>query len=909
MPDWRPEIRRLLAGLLLEPAREAEIVEEMAQHLDDRYAELRAEGVPADQARAAAIAELRERDLLQRELRRVERTIKSEPVVTGSTRRTNMVADLWQDLRYGARMLRRNPGFTLTAVLSLALGIGANTAIFSLIDAVLLKMLPVERPTELYFINNVGLRGGGGAPPYPCVERFREHSPALSGIATFNFDQVKLEVDGQVEQVNGQLVSADYFSLLGVSTIIGRGFEPADNSVQGAGGPNGAVAVIGYRYWERRFGGRPEVIGKVVRFGSVPVTIVGVTPPNFYGLSPGSDVDINLPMLLGDAGLFGRDTWWFNAVTRLAPGATVEQARDQLDAVFQGFMDESGSLGGMRRDFFDHIDLKPAARGLDTLRNPYSKSLLILMGVVAAVLLIACANVANLLLARSATRRREFAVRLALGASRFRLMRQMLTESLLLVTIGGAIGLLLARWSSDVLIHFMSFRRRQLSLDVQLDTRLLLFTLGLSLLTGIIFSLIAVFRSTRVDPGEALKEGAATASANRSRLGFGKLLVVAQVSLSLVLLVGAGLFLRTLSNLKNFDAGFRTDGVLCMRIDASSRNYGRPQLNSFWDEALERVKSVPGLSSASLSTLSPLDGRDRGVIIEVPGFAGDPDHDLNVSVNQITPDFFAALGITLLQGRAFKDSDTSTAPRVALLNETAARFYFGDSNPVNTKIRFRRPATDPPYEIVGVVRDSRQSNLREAPPRLVYMPVQQSLDKLSRLTLSARTSGDPAALVNPIRDAIRAMGADLLVSDVVTLDQQVNQTLSIERLVSALSAVFGVLASLLACIGLYGVMSYDVARRTREIGIRVALGAQGSDVVRLVMRETLLMILFGLAIGLGVAVAASHLIASLLFGLSPNDPLTIGLAASILAAVALLAGYLPASRAARVEPMVALRHE
>jgi len=907
MPDWRPEIRRLLAGLPLEPTREIEIVDEIAQHLDDRYAELRAEGFSADEARAAAFEELCERDLLQRELRRVERTVKREPVVPGSNRRTNMIADLWQDLRYGARMLRRNPGFTLTAVLSLALGIGANTAIFSLIDAVLLKMLPVERPSELYFINNVGLRGGGGAPPYPCVERFRENTPALSGIATFNCDQLKLEVDGQVEQVNGQLVSGDYFSLLGVSTVIGRSFEPEDNSVQGMGGPNGAVALIGYRYWQRRFGGRHEVIGKVVRFGSVPVTIVGVTPPNFYGLSPGSDVDINLPMLLGDAGLFGRDTWWFNAVARLAPGATVEQARDQLDSIFQGFMDEARSVGGMRRDFFDHIDLMPAARGLETLRNPYSKSLLILMGVVAAVLLIACANVANLLLARAAGRRREFAVRLALGASRFRLMRQMLTESLLLVTIGGAIGLLLARWSSDVLINFMSFRRRQLSLDVRLDARLLLFTLALSVLTGIIFSLIAVFRSTRVDPGESLKEGAA--SANRSRLGLGKLLVVVQVSLSLVLLVGAGLFLRTLSNLTNFDAGFRTDGVLSMRIDASSRNYGRPQLNSFWDETLERVKTIPGLSSASLSTLSPLDGRDRGVIIEVPGFAGDPDHDLNVSVNQITPDFFAALGIPVLQGRVFKESDNSSAPRVALLNETAARFYFGDSNPINTKIRFRRPATDPPYEIVGVVRDSRQSNLREDPPRLVYMPVQQSLDKLSRLTLSAHTSGDPTSLVNPIREQIRAMGADLLVTDVVTLDQQVNQTLSIERLVSALSAVFGLLASLLACIGLYGVMSYDVARRTREIGIRVALGAQGSDVMRMVMRDTLLMILIGLAIGLGASIMVSRLIASLLFGLSPNDPLTIGLAASALAAVALLAGYLPAARAARVEPMVALRHE
>jgi predicted permease len=321
------------------------------------------------------------------------------------------------------------------------------------------------------------------------------------------------------------------------------------------------------------------------------------------------------------------------------------------------------------------------------------------------------------------------------------------------------------------------------------------------------------------------------------------------------------------------------------------------------------VKAIPGLRSASLSTLSPLDGRDRGVIIEVPGFVPQGDRDMNVSVNQITSDFFGTLGISVLQGRTFSQTDVKSGQRVALLNETAARFYFGDRNAVNAKIRFSRPPVDQPYEIVGVVRDSRQSNLREDPPRLVYMPVQQSLGKLSRLTLSAHTSGDPTSLVNPIREQIRALGADLLVTDVVTLDQQVNQTLSIERLVSALSAVFGLLASLLACIGLYGVMSYDVARRTREIGIRVALGAQGSDVMRMVMGDTLLMILIGLAIGLGVSIMASRLIASLLFGLSPNDPLTIGLVAPALAAVALLAGYLPAARAARVEPMVALRHE
>ena len=902
---------------MLEPNREAEITEELSQHLDDRYAELRAGGATAEQAYREALADLDDRQMLQQELRKVERAAPPEPVAWGMPGRKNMFANAWQDLRYSARMLRKSPGFTAIAVLSLALGIGANTAIFGLIDAVLLKMLPVEHPGELYFINNVGFQGGGGAPPYPCIERFRDNAHFVSDIATFNADPMKLGIDGQVEQVNGQFVSGNYFALLGVRTILGQALEPRDDSVIGIGGPAGAVAVIGYNYWRRRFGGAADVVGKTVRFGKLDVTIIGVTEPRFHGLSPGLDVDISLPMKLAEAGLLlRRDAWWFDAVARLKPDASVESASAELDAIFQGFMDESPSMSGLRHDFFDHIELEPAGRGLDTLRNPYSKPLLILMAVVGMVLLIACANVANLLLARGAARRKEFAVRLALGASRFRLIRQVLSESLLLVVLGGAAGLQLALWTSNLLLGVPTIRHQQVSLDVHLDGRLLLFTLGLSLLAAMIFGMIPALNSTRIDPGPALKENAATEANRRSPFALGKLLVVAQVALSLTLLVGAGLFVRTLRNLKTFDVGFQPSGVLTLRIDAGSRNYSVPQLTGFWQEIVDRAGGTSGVSTASLSTLSPMDGRDRGVMIDVPGFTPEEERDMAVTINSVSPDFFATMGIVRLRGRNFNQKDNASAPKVVLLNETAARFYFGDRDPIGARIRFTRPRKDEPYEVIGVVRDSRQYSMREEIPRLLYLPVIQSIDqsrpaalRLDHLTLALRTSGDPTTLIKPVTDQIREMGRDLLVSEIITLDDQVNRVLLLERLVASLSSVFGLLALLLACIGLYGVMSHDIARRTREIGIRMALGAETRAVVRLVMRDTMRMVVAGVVIGIGAALAASRLVAGLLFGLTPTDPLTIALAALLLMAVAALAGYLPARRATKVDPLIALRCE
>jgi predicted permease len=818
--------------------------------------------------------------------------------------------EMFQDLRYGVRMLLKHKGFTVVAVLSLALGIGANTAIFSLIDAVLLKMLPVEQPEQLYFIQNVGpRRPDGGAPPYPCFERFRDHNQSFTGLAAFTGFNQQLRIDGQLEEARGQRVSGNYFSLLGVNAVLGRTFGPADDAVPGKGGPDGLVAVISYNYWTNRFGRDPAVIGKVLQIGNDPLTIIGVTAPGFYGLVPGREAEISLPMMAAGARqLAAKEGWWFNAVGRLRPGVPLERARAELDTIFQSYMDETGINAVGRREVFNQIDLRPASRGLNELRRQFSQPLRALMAIVALVLLIACANVANLLLARATARRKEFAVRRALGASRFRLLRQVLTESLLLVTLGGLVGVLFARWSSAFLVSFFATGRGRLFVSLPLDYRVLLFTACVALLTGLIFGLAPALQATRIEPNSALKDSAATSTRVRPR--FGKSLVVVQVAISLLLLAGAGLFVRTLHNLKTLDAGFRPEDVLTMKVNPPDGAYEGERLMGLWKDVLARVERLPGVRSASLTTLSPLDGADRGVRIEVREFPSSSDRDKEIRMNQVSPGYFQTFGIPVLQGRGFTDTDNETAPKVALLNEAAVHFYFGDRSPLGAQVRFgQRDGVSPLYEIVGVVKDSRYQNLREPDTRLIYLPLTQARDRLGRLTLAVRTEGRPTDLTSPIHNAVRAAASDILLTNIATLSEQVDQSLVQERLVATLSLFFGLLALLLACIGLYGVMSYDVARRTHEIGIRMALGASAPLVVRLVLRETLVWVALGVMLGLGVAMATTHWVESLLFGLKPRDPLTIGLAAAGLLVVAAIAGYLPARKASRVDPLVALRHD
>jgi predicted permease len=807
-------------------------------------------------------------------------------------------------------MLIKQPGFTLIAVLTLALGIGANTAIFSLMDAVLLRMLPVERPEQLHFINNVGARGGGGAPPYPCFTQFRERNQSFTGLAAFTKRDMRIRIDGQREEVIGQLVSGNYFALLGVRPALGRALSPADDSLPEKGGPDGYVAVISHSFWTRRFGRSPDVIGKVVQIGNDSVTIIGVTPPDFYGLFPGAEMDISLPMMFGGAGLLASNqTWWFNAVGRLKPGASVERAQAELNAIFQPFMAETKVSAEMRRDAFARIELSPAGRGLDMLRRQFSRPLQILMGMVALVLLIACANVANLMLARASARRKEFGIRLALGVSRWRLLRQMLTEGVLLVSLGATLGLLFAQWGAAFLAGFFATGSDRLSVSVTLDYRVLSFTAGVALLTGVIFGLAPALRATRVDPTGALKDGASPTALTRSR--FGKMLVVAQVALSLLLLIGAGLFVRTLRNLKNIDPGFRRDGVVTMRVNPSAALYKGERLASLWQDILARLERLPGVRAASLSTLSPLGGFDSVREVEVAGFTPKSPQDQEIRLNEVSPGFFKTFGIGQAQGRCFNEGDNENAPYVALLNEAAARFYFGERSPVGEQLGFRRRQGAAPalYRVIGVVKNSRYNNLREPDTRSVYLPMRQAINEMGRLTLSVRGDGRPADLTNAVRNEIRSAGYDILLTYVAALDDQVNQSLLQERLLATLSVFFGGLALLLATVGLYGVISYNVAMRARELGVRIALGARGVDVMRLILRSGLTLALSGVALGAAAALGLTRLASGLLFGVGATDPLTFAAVASALILVTLLACYLPARRATKVDPMITLRSE
>ena len=825
--------------------------------------------------------------------------------------------EMFQDLRYGARMLLKHKGFTTVAVLSLALGIGANTAIFSLLDALLLKPLPVTQPEQLVVVGVQAPSQPGQSFSlfsYPVFRELREKNMAFSGMFARSGLQMSLSGGGQTERVQGEVVSGNFFSVLGVNAALGRVLTETDDQTPGAH----PVAVISFNFWQRRFGADPQIVGQTISLNSYPFTIIGVTPQSFQGVEVGAAPDVRIPMMMDGqvrprpgAPIFEqRGSWWLSVMARLKPGVSIEQAQAATDTVFQIAREPdvrrvTGETTDDRNFRSLRIHLDSAKTGASNLSRQFSQPLVVLMCLVGVVLLIACLNVANLLLARATTRQKEIAVRLALGAGRFRLVRQLLTEGFLLAALGGSLGLLFARWGTDALLGFLPQGR---TLEITLfgpDLRMLGFTLGVTLLSALLFGLAPALQATRLNLIPALKNDAVVVVGGGRRWELGRLLVIAQVALSLVLLVGAGLFARSLRNLKTVDNGYHTDQVVTLALDPAQNGYKIERLRNFYSQLSERLSALPGVKTITFTDNVPMSGSFSRYGIEVPGYQPRPGEEMAVLLNRIAPQFFATFGAPLLLGREFSAQDTPESPKVVIVSQRLARRFFGAENPLGKRITLENYKD---LKIVGLVADAKYRNLREATPQTAYIPYSQ-YEQLGQRILCVRAAGDAGALVAAIRQEVRSLDPNLPVFNVKTFAEQINDSVSRERLVALLSSFFGLFALLLASLGLYGVMAYAVTRRTREIGIRMALGAQTTSVLWLTLRETLLLALIGIAIGLPAALISSRLTEGLLFELTPTDPLTITVATLVMIFIAALAGYLPARRAARVDPLAALRHD
>jgi predicted permease len=817
-----------------------------------------------------------------------------------------MLDILIQDVKYAARSLRRTRGFLAAAIATLALGIGANTAIFSLMNAVLFRTLPLRAPEELYFVaHGVGGRQISTVSNYPWFERVRSHNDVFAGVAAYNIRDFKVTSDQGAQRVYGQYASGNYHAVIGAPLALGRGFISEDDRAI----TDTPVAVISDSFWSQRFNRDPQVIGKTLLVGGHQVSIVGVTAPGFEGMAPGRPIEITLPlsMRIRDEPDFltNLDSWTnMPLVVRLASGVDARPAEAVIASAFREHVSQPG-IGFARTPAGQRTALLQAAiNGQDRLRNEYRTPLTVLMGMVGAVLLVACANVANLLLVRGTGRAREVAVRMAVGATRRRLVRQFLTESVMMALAGGTLGVVLAAWGTRLVSTLLLANQNPIRIDVQPDRTVLLFAAGLSLVTGIAFGLMPACRATGVNLSPALK-GRATAPGRSSGRA---VLVAVQIAVSVVVVFGAALLVRTQQNLANVNGGFETQNVLVFSLDARDTTFPLDGMTALCTEALAHLRRQARTTSAACSTMTPVDTAIEGRVLGIPRPPPGPGAN-QVFANTVTPEYFGTFGIGLVRGRLFSGEDTASSTRVAIINESVAKTFFGDSDPVGQRIGFgSRPNPARTLIVVGVVRDARHS-LRDAPPKMVYQPLDQSLDPPEALTAAVRTTDNPVLLAPVVRQVVRALSPDVAVMWVRTMRQQIAAATTTERLLAMLSTAFAALALLLACIGVYGVISYDVAGHTREIGIRLALGAERSAVLVGVLRPMMTMISIGLAVGLAGALMTSRLIEALLFGLTPRDPASLTLTTFTLAAAALLAGYVPARRASRIDPTVALRAE
>lgn len=827
--------------------------------------------------------------------------------------------NLTADLRFAVRTFRKSPVFVVAAVLSLALGVGANTAIFTLVDQLMIRLLPVKNPEQLVTLWGRGDHYGGNNGryklSYPMYVDFRDKNQVFDGMFGSWDTALNLSFGGRTERVAGQLVTGTYFPVLGVGAAIGRVFTPDDDKVKG-GHP---VAVLSYRFWITRFAGDPGVIGQKLFVNGYPMTVIGVSQAGFDGTDPADSPQIRVPMLMQEQidtesdNLENRRFRWVSVFGRLKRGESMEQARAGLQPLFHQIIEWevqqqpfAKTAPVTRKKFLRMwLDLLPASRGRSDLRQTFSNPLLVLMAIVALVLLIACANVANLLIARAAARQKEIAVKLALGAGRQRIISQLLIESLLLAVCGGAAGLALAVWIDRALISFVPSGVTPLAISTTPDWRVLAFNLGVSLMAGIIFGLVPALQCTRPDLAPTLKDEVGSI-AGGSAVGLRKALVAAQVSLSLLLLIGAGLFIRSLQNLKDLDPGFRTSNLLTFAVDPTSNGYPKERCLQFYRQLKEGLESLPGVESASLAVVPVLENNEWDNWISVENFTPKPGEWIDPHVNYISPGYFKTLDVPILAGRDFRITDDAGAPKVAIVNEKFARQYF-HGNALGRHIGMGGdPGTKLDIEIVGVVRDTKYENMRDEMPIEVFTPYLQR-NYVNSMWAYVRTDRDPEQMFSMARKVVNGVDSNVPVYRMKTLAKAQENSLVTERLVASLSSAFGLLATLLAAIGLYGVMAYTVARRTREIGVRMALGAAGRDVIWLVMKEVLILIVIGVGIALPLAFGLTGLVKAELYGITPNDPLSLIVATAAIGAVAMIAGYLPARRATAIDPMRALR--
>jgi predicted permease len=898
-------VYRRLRRFLNRGAWDSERRRELESYLDMETQRNLSRGVPLVEAHFAAQRKLGNTTHVREEIREMNSL--------------GIFETLWQDLRYGLRLLRLNPGFAAAAILSLALGIGANTAIFQLLDAVRIRTLPVNNPQELrqIKIDKPNGRSGSFTTRYPAItnaiwEGIRDNQQGFSGTFAWAPWPFNVADAGEVRSVEGIWVSGEFFNVLGVQPLMGRLFSSADDTR----GCAASGAVVSYAFWQREFAGRADVTGQQIHVNHHAFEIIGVTPPAFYGVEVGKTYQIALPIcaepvVMGEGTGLGRhDYWWLTAVGRSKPGWSDDRAAAQLRAVSPQIFDGAAPTDFNPKELAHFRGYKlgvfPGATGNSELRATYENPLVLLLALSGLVLLIACGNLTNLMLARASTRAREMAVRLAIGASRGRLVRQLLAESLLLSAIGAGAGVLLARWMGSVLIAFLSTRDNPLFVNLGTDWRMVAFTAGLAILTCVLIGLTPALRATRIAPGSTLKSAGRGMTAGRERFGLRKALVISQVALSLVLVVGALLFTRSLSKIMSENAGFVPDGVLIADADYARAKIPKAERMRFQLDLIDRVRSIPGVTGAASTSIVPItDSSWNQNVLYSPLATDSPGQSY---VNEVSDEYFETMGVRMIAGRSFNARDLSGGPYVAVVNQAFARKFFAGKNPLGQRFSLQKLSVkdDVSLEIVGLVADTKYDNMHSELAPITYLSIRQDNKPEPDLTMVVRASVPLDTVSRAISEKLADVNPDLRFSVLKTV---IRDSLLSDRLMAMLSGFFGALAALLASIGLYGVISYMVMRRKGEFGIRLALGAQRGDIVSIVMREAGILVAIGIAVGAGLAIAGSGVAKTLLYGLAPHDPVTLGLAVGMIAVIAVVASCVPALRASRMDPAATLREE